>query len=218
MNFISHYYLVRLEKNPHYTLGNILPDLAKVVHKNLRIQEKNLQQTEIKAYSNISKGIIFHHYTDLLFHRSAFFHTYTDLINKELKAIEFELIVKYKYFIAHIMLEIILDKILIIRNNHLCDDFYNELTKVKKETILNYFTLIKKEKLGPRFYYFFDQFRKEQYIRQYLHNENIIFALGRVYQRVTGIDFSEKDKQKLLEVLKNSIKIVDKDYLSAFKY
>ena len=112
MNYLSHYYFDRDENNKYYNLGLILPDLARAHIAKLRINPyKNITFTT-KEISSINDGCNKHFASDRKFHN---WMTFVELTNKATDLIREsgDKDINRDYFITHIMVEILLDKILL---------------------------------------------------------------------------------------------------------
>lgn len=218
MNFLSHYYIIKHDKRPFYSFGNILPDLIRIFDKNTRISENLKVNPKDKILVDIIEGVNFHHYADSLFHNSSFFKKNTGKITQLLKESDLKSIDKYLFFIAHILFEIMLDRILIQKNEHLCNTFYDSLSKVREKDVKLLFDAINLKTTSEGFYNFFDQFRKAEYLKEYVHNEKLIYALNRVYNRISPINFEEEDKMKLEQVILQIEKDLSKEYPRGFTF
>ncbi len=218
MNFLSHHYIIHKDARPYYSLGNILPDLTRIVHKDFRISTEIHLNTRDNKIQEIVDGAKFHHYADSVFHNSSFFKQNDTFILKRLKSLNLESIDKYLYFLSHIMLEIILDRILVKRDPHVCDHFYESLKQVKYTVIGTFFDQIGKGEYSEKFQQFFEHFKAEQYLREYVHNESVIFALNKVYQRIIDIEFTAEDKKKINDIIPEIEAHIEPHYPKMFTF
>lgn len=113
MNYLSHFYFDQLSDDPYYILGIALPDLTKGHNRSWNIHPKPGEPETDPNFKSILKGWERHLEVDRLFHSSGFFAENTELIKNELKNIPFKNKEIRPYVLAHILLELLLDSILI---------------------------------------------------------------------------------------------------------
>lgn len=221
MNFLSHHYtLLKCEGKPSsgfFVFGNIVPDLIRIFNKELRLKYID---TDFYYYFNsvINEGITFHHDIDAIFHNEALFHKHSRKISKLLQETEFKRIDKYLFFLAHIMYELILDRIIYKRDNGIiCNDFYTKLEEIEKMHIKRFFNTTDMLEYSKDFFLFFRKFREDKWVNQYIDNENMVYALNMVYNRIKPIKFSKKDKIRLYEIIDQSEEEISKDFDAIFE-
>lgn len=216
MNFLSHYYIDAEVDIPEYTLGKILPDLLRNYHKGLRIKPEGALANEYHLI-NLNKGILNHYAVDAFFHNSAFFTSNTDQIKKALKSNTYDNIHKYFYFYAHILLEIMLDRLLLKRDQNIGIGFYDHLNSVKEETIKDFFRYNKIELNAKEFFLYLKSFTNARYLFSYINNESLIYALGRINQRAGLAPFSAQDVEKLILIIDEIEVKLQQHYFIIFK-
>lgn len=216
MNFLSHYYIDAEVDIPEYTLGKILPDLLRNYHKGLRIKPEGALAKEYHLI-NLNKGILNHYAVDALFHESKFFKENTDKIKISLKNNTYDNIHKYFYFYAHILLEIMLDRLLLKKDENIGIRFYEHLNLVKEETIKDFFRYNEIEMSAKEFFLYLKSFTNARYLFSYINNESLIYALGRINQRAGLAPFSGKDIQKLVLIIDEIEVKLQQHYLLIFK-
>jgi len=213
MNFLSHYHFAKHYKSSYVHFGSVLPDL--IGRQNKKINIKNILpqiDDDVEEVSQIKTGVANHLEVDGLFHSSSFFKTNTELIKQKL--LEFDLIksdVK-TYFIAHIFLELLLDRQLIKENQSTCNDFYESLDQIDESKIVIFFAFSKEKYLynHENFCYFFNRFKKARYLFHYLDDEQIVFAMNKIYSRVSHEPYDKNDLEKFTTFI-SAIEIQIKD-------
>lgn len=205
MNFIAHYHFYQSDDS-YFNLGLVLPDLVKSFCKAHLKPAERMVHPQLNA---LNQGSIIHLNADKLFHNSFFFTTcekhLSDLADSKAKW-------PRKWFFNHLLCEIILDRLIMDQNPDACSKFYNDLKSVNKEQVELYLKMS-----GIANYQNFgmglDKFVTAQFIFDYIHNEKIILALSRVYQRL-GIDYewTDYDKAWLLEVIPQQIEFMKLGY------
>lgn len=204
MNFLSHYYLGRHKEDPHFTLGLVLPDLARNNDKALRFRDGVLEAASTSnAMKHLHEGVQFHHLTDHLFHNSPYFEEKSQELKAILLKYPFQSLKKHYHFLAHIALELMLDRMLLKEDPQLCDQFYISLENVKDNAIVDYFGHTGYADKAAAFIDFLYLFNKNKYIQHYVKTESMAFALGRIYHRATGLDIHE-DKALLCEFVEEA--------------
>lgn len=218
MNFLSHYYINRENNSPEYTLGKILPDLLRIagIRKKFKPNRPapNLGQSQLQLMSGLHNHLL----VDKYWHGSHYFEQYSGKLKQALKAQDFTTIDKYYYFHAHILLELMLDRLLIKHDPTIPQLFYRQLRQIKEETIRHFFRYNGLPGDGGDFYRFFDRFRASEYLYNYTDNEKLMYALGRINERAGVPTFSADDQQPMYEVIDEAERILKDGYLSIFKW
>lgn len=198
MNYLSHYYFDRDEDNKYYNIGLVLPDLARHHISKLRINPyKNIEFTT-EEIGSINRGCNRHFESDRKFHNWAVF------VNLSQQAIDLiresgEKDLDRDYFISHILIEMMLDKILLDQNPGLADEFYEMIKKVEMDWILKYlrYSGLQDDELFKGQH---RRFMKAAFLKNYTSIENVVEMVGQVAVR-TGLEpFTEEQKELLVEI------------------
>lgn len=204
MNFLSHYYFYKSD-DPYYNTGLVLPDLVKTFCKaHLRPGSDFVNP----GFSALGAGSLMHLEADRKFHNSVFFHETLAFTSGLLDA---ACGWPRKWFLNHLLCEILIDRVLMDRHESLCTDFYGQLEKtdtgritmfLKLSGILNY------QNFAPGL----ERFVSIRFIFEYLHNEKIFLALNRVYQRLGIVyEWTPEDQSLLLSQIPEILKYIDKN-------
>lgn len=200
MNYLAHFFLDHTDPRPHFTAGAMLPDLGRSFGKGYRIQAIYLppQTSAQQLLHHLNAGVERHHHADKLFHTSAFFKQHFELVKSNLYKAQLQSIPKYTYFVAHVLLEMLIDRLLMKQHPHLCDNYYNALLRTDTMVISRYMQLwgMPKEE-ALKFTGHFELFCTNQYLYHYQTNAGLLYGLERMYQRVMPGYFPEKDKIRL---------------------
>lgn len=205
MNFIAHYHFYKSEDS-YYNLGLVLPDMVKNFNKtHLKPKDQFVHQ----LLNSINKGSKMHLEADKLFHQSTFFKEAEKFMSFMM---DDKALWPRKWFLNHLLCEIVLDRVIMERHPNEVKEFYSELNNVNIDQVELYLKLSN----IPNYQNFregFERFVKYQFIFEYEHNEKIIFALGRVYQRL-GIEYewTEEDKNLLLYAIPRQMEYIDERY------
>lgn len=215
MNFLSHYFIHRQHANPYFTLGKILPDMLRQFGPTNKLRNAANPVSPSRDMEWLEKGVHVHLETDRLFHRSPFFDAKSNRIKHLLR--QEHIFRKFRYFYAHLLLELIIDRLLIINHRKAANLFYHHLDTVQKATISAYFRYKGLSINEGKFFQHLKRFTDSQYLYNYLQNEGLVFALERT-AHLAGLPLFEKsDKSKLINNIDYLEATIETNYLSIFK-
>ena len=198
VNYLSHYYFDRDEDNKYFNLGLILPDLARAHIAKLRINPyKNITFTT-KEIASMNDGCNKHFASDRKFHN---WMTFVELTNKATDMIREsgDKDINRDYFITHIMVEILLDKILLDKNPSLADDFYAMIDSVEMDWILKFmrYAGLQDDELWKGQH---RRFMKAAFLKSYTSVENVIAAVEGVCANLGMIELNDDQRNLLIEI------------------
>lgn len=204
MNFLSHYHFYK-NGDPYFNTGLVMPDMVRTFCKVHLKPQKNFIRPALSA---LNKGCIVHLEADKKFHNSVTFQKICDQLAIMLDA---EAGWPRKWFLNHLLTEILIDRVLMDRHENLCSDFYTQLQNTDQSQL----TLFLKLSGIPNYQNFasgFERFVNLKFISDYEHNEKIILALNRVYMRL-GINYewTEQDKDLLKAQIPQFLKFIDEN-------
>ncbi|MCB0736907.1 MAG: hypothetical protein KDC92_05285 [Bacteroidetes bacterium] len=208
MNFLSHY-KTDGSQNHQQNFGLLLPDFLGIVNRKLKMHHllEGARETEVV------KGIKLHLRADDYWHSSKFFIQKNELIKKVL--IDFDFVEKpYRpFFMTHVILELLLDRALVLQNETLCHNMYGSIEKFERSW-LNYLNIdgATVDKLEN----FVESFIKYRYVFQYANNEQYIYALNRLFQRVRHpeLEFTSENELNIFVTALDST--IQNDYENIF--
>jgi len=196
VNYFSHFLIDYKHELPYYNSALILPDITK---KWLKSFNHPLPITN-PLHQQLLQGCLQHYKSDKQFHSSAFFDKYFLLINTEFKKEIFSESLNRKWFIAHIALELLIDRVFARYFSEKLDLFYSNLNKIDTQILLEFLTNY--GLINPNeFLTFFNHFRSIQYIYYYTDNNRFIYSLSKVMTRVGIKEIGKKDAEKLLTII-----------------
>ena len=128
MNFVAHYYIDQHLDNQLFVIGVCTPDLLPVFDRKKRVRARKVLKV-IEASQNdqliqFGKGNLRHFEADDYFHSATFFQNETKLITEMIRERYPNGEIKRDFFVAHILFELVLDRILVLANPQVLDDFY----------------------------------------------------------------------------------------------
>jgi hypothetical protein len=98
-----------------------------------------------------------------------------------------------KWFLSHIIFEMLIDRLLVKHFPSACHSFYSDLdaidTKILEEFVLRY-----SYKNIDQFMRNFKHFCEVKYLFAYVFNDSFVFSIARVYKQATTIEMSMSDR------------------------
>jgi acyl carrier protein phosphodiesterase len=203
MNFLSHYYLDRHRENSFFCVGVCTPDLVSIFDRRVRLKAHTLPDLSEGGVTSeqlaFHEGIMRHLEVDRIFHASDFFHKETSYFSRQLRANFGSEQVSRGFFVSHILLELLLDKILMEREPHLLENFYRRLTDPGLQFVVSLTEWAVQRKL-PRYGAFYENFVVKKYLYRYTNWDNIIFVLEKILERVGITRFAYLHSPQFLDL------------------
>ena len=143
---------------------------------------------------NFFNGCAAHYLADKKFHASEFFRNILQQSSLIINQAKFNSDLNRKWFLAHILAELMLDRILVRMYPEMLHKFYNSLDSINDSDLAYYLTLYGMKDV-EEFFEFFNHFRKVQYIYYYTDNNKFVYSLNRIMIKagVTPIsDFNQE--------------------------
>lgn len=187
MNFIAHYFLDRNLDDSLFFAGVSTPDLVSIFDRTIRLKEKRMPlimehegtQAELSFYN----GVMRHFEVDRIFHTSDFFKQEVRILCDEFNQVVGERKVQRDFFVAHILFELALDKVLIHQNSTLVDDFYTHLNSRSLDEIVRLTEWVTHTPM-PSYNGYLRKFIHRKYLYNYTDWEHVLFILKRIIQGV----------------------------------
>ncbi|MBT8327683.1 MAG: hypothetical protein KJP21_08160 [Bacteroidia bacterium] len=198
MNYLSHYYFDSSEDNKYYNLGLVLPDLARSHISKLRINPyKNIEFTTSEI-SSINKGCNKHFASDRKFHN---WMTFVELTGRATDMIREsgDKDINRDYFITHILVEVLLDKILLDKNPNLAEDFYAMIDSVEMDWMLKYmrYAGLQDDELWKGQH---RRFMKAAFLKNYTSIENVVYSVEQVALKTGLVELNDDQRNLLIEI------------------
>lgn len=184
MNFLSHYYLDRHITNDYFVVGVCTPDLLSIFDREVRIKSKKMHHMSgTTEFDFFQTGVERHFEADKIFHSSPFFTEECKHISVELQEMFGKNEIKRSFFVSHILLELMLDKVLIKRDSGLVDGFYYHFKQVGLHHVVEMTEQLAEREVSA-YHSFLQRFLQNQYLYHYSEYEYITFVLRRLLRRV----------------------------------
>ncbi|HNF69813.1 MAG TPA: hypothetical protein PLL28_10575 [Chitinophagales bacterium] len=201
MNFLSHYYHELPCNDAYFVGGLILPDILSNYSyragRVVKLHPWRLTEPKTAIQQSLTSGVKRHYAVDAAFHDSDYFTIQTRWIEDNLLSKPFDCFPRRKYAIAHVMLEILLDRSLMVRFPDLTPGFYAKLEEIDEHAIAELMSNNGQEKdaVGVRAH--FNEFRRAAFLYDYLNDERLNALLARINRRLGNPLLSASDKQNL---------------------
>lgn len=192
MNYFSHYFVDHREGQHEYNTGLLLPDVTRK-----QVVKFTLHEHYTPVQLQYFEGCQAHYRADKYFHGSAFFKRVLDHSNRIINESPFSAAVQRKWFLAHIMGELVIDRILVKHYPEELKGFYTSLDSIDDHELDLFLRLNGMEKTEA-FFENFAHFRKVQFIYYYTDNNKFVYSLNRIMIKA-GVGALTEPDQKVLE-------------------
>lgn len=187
MNLISHFFLDKDQQNSYFFVGISTPDLVSNFDRSLRLRQADVFQMSHlyvdEAERAFYRGMRRHFQVDGIFHDSTFFRKETSylslVLNKRFKAKG----LTRSYFIAHLVLELILDRILIRNHDNLLFEFYRQFQKQDISHLVLLTEKAAKTQL-PGYEDFLRRFTESQFMYRYVDMRYLLQVIRTLCRKV----------------------------------
>ncbi len=197
MNYLSHYYFDQHSNDPELILGGLLPDLVHSFEKKGTLKPtKHLTELgQDPPMASLLRGWERHKAIDKYFHGAEFFVRETEYLKVQLREV-FTNPGPYIFFMAHILLELCLDSLLVRTRRVDPQKVYDELGKIAPDTLERFFTIA--ESTNPAgFYLYLQNFIRQGFLLSYGEPAGIIYATDRICERLWKTRFTDDEKERL---------------------
>ncbi len=196
MNYLSHYYIDNKPGNYYFNSALFLPDFA----RNYVQQFTPAFDTFLPEEQQLFNGCQAHYAADKVFHPSVFFKQWNETIKQEITSFEPLNYLQRKWFLSHILTEMLIDRQIVKIMPTICKQFYGQLDEIDTKILHLYVSKYAHKNVDPLVKHF-QHFCEVKYMFGYAQDESFIFSLSRVYGRATGIELNLKEKQLFKELV-----------------
>lgn len=216
MNFLSHHFADAIDSEHYYNLGLVLPDLLGSVQRRWRLPA-SFDLTDDDVFTErIAEGTSRHLNVDAYFHSSAFFKEFTAIIREIFAKHKLDLPGVRLFFVAHIFLELMLDRLILLNHSAASPNFYYDLSQIENEMLKPFFKVTGVENVS-KFTDFFERFQTLKYLNHYIKDESLFYALNRIMQRAGQPVFGEEMKPNFIDARMETQEQLSKEYLKIFE-
>lgn len=208
MNFIAHYYPGSHIPSPEFHLGLVLPDMVRISNKTLRL--KPIAEPLTLLESPMQVGMNLHFDSDHFFHNTEFFKQGSTRLTELARSFPFQQITRSS-FIGHILLELLLDRWLLIHQPAQGHSFYKSLSEVNPIVLSDLFNSQEKQPHLSDFKSFLGKFIGYRYLLLYPKDDELAYALTRIYFRATGL-LPTLDTPLLIKLIRRAEQALTPDF------
>lgn len=206
MNFLSHYFLDHQIDDSLFVVGASTPDLVSIFDRKIKFKErgisKRVQDSEVTAEQlSFYQGVIRHFQVDKLFHSSDFFHEETTQLSHNLRVTFPNSEIQRSFFVAHILLELALDKLLIQEDETLLYKFYNHFERCTPQRLKKLTGWLAGGESMTSYDAFLRKFTRDQHLYRYKDWSYIIYVLKRIMRRVGIFEYAFLDSKEFMDFL-----------------
>lgn len=195
MNYFAHYFFDHQPGEVHYNLGLLTPDFVRNFLTGRRLKPERFTGHPHPETQALHRGAMKHVERDKRFHQSAFFKGITPEIGTLIKPFFQEHGIPRAWFAAHLIAELMIDRILIKQQPEMIARFYAELEQTQPE-IIDAYLLSLDINTTEEFKKRLQRFCELRYLMQYVHNPAFAFSLSRIYM-YAGVSAEWSEQQAL---------------------
>ena len=207
MNFISHYFLDQHsdQTDSFFFVGISTPDLISNFDRRIRLKAGTLSKVEPSdarpEADSFFKGVVRHFEVDRIFHSSDFFYRETHFLAQLLRE-RFGDQVKRSNFVAHILLELILDRVLILRHNDLLFSFYSHFERSDVPELVELTEWIVQQTI-PGYGEFLEQFAQKRFLYRYVNQWYLIRVLKGILAQIGIRNATYLDSEEFMTIFES---------------
>jgi hypothetical protein len=184
MNFLAHG-LLHLDA-PWTLTGTALPDWLRLLHRKARVnlaEVRKVAATDGGRRGRLAQGLLAHHEDDRRFHQSQAFEEATRSLTDQIRAHNTQKLRIRPSFVSHILLEMLLDAALMAADETRVDRYYESLAQVEPADVWDQ-TKSWVPVAADDLPLVMTRFVQIGFLREYQHDERVLFRLGQVMSRV----------------------------------
>jgi len=194
LNFFAHYFFDHeLERHP-FNAGLVMPDLIRNFLPGRRFQPNKVNIALLeKEGAELLAGSLRHLERDKEFHQSPFFVKSEAQLGELFRREKLEHHIPRVWLAAHLVLELMLDRVLMKQHPGMLDNFYHSLDHTEREE-LNAFLHASLHIAYSTFHEGWNRFRQSRYLYYYTEDEKFAYSIMRIYMRA-GVSAEWNDEQ-----------------------
>ena len=203
MNFLAHYvlatrFLPAAAPLPFYAVGNALPDLLPLAAGRTRLRSAQAAQAPARTQADraLQAGVLAHLATDAAFHKTAAFAGAQAEAGAILERAAFAGIRVRRFFVAHVLVEMALDAVLLRAEPPLADHFYTAFAGADFAAVTRWTEAAASAPL-PALPAVLDRFARSRYLLSYREDGGVAEGLSRLCGRARQDTFEGENFAKL---------------------
>lgn len=211
MNFLAHYVLATRFLSPPpslpaYVVGNALPDLLPLAAGRVRLRPALIERQPAgkDEEAALRAGVLVHLATDAAFHKARAFAEAQAEASRILAQTAFDGIRVRRFFLAHILVELALDAVLLRGDATIADGFYEAFTAADHAGITRWTETTVGQPL-PNLTAVLARFGQSRYLVHYQEDEGVATGLSRLCGRARQDTFEGENYARLVEVVRQTV-------------
>ncbi len=205
MNFLSHFYHEIPVNDPYFTVGLILPDiLSNYSFRNretVKLHAAKIADSDDEEILSLSRGVRRHYEVDGFFHESEFFDRNVEAIKQMILPLHLPPFEHRLYAFAHVALEIILDRTILLQQPQVCDQMYALLAEAEPKMITEFISINTAASSPAGVAEHLQKFIEHKFLYDYLDDDRLLELLGRINSRLGNPMFTASDKRLIQPVI-----------------
>jgi hypothetical protein len=183
LNFFAHFLTDHEQARHHFNAGLVMPDLIRNFLPGKRFRaEKVLHEQLDTGAKELFLGSCRHLERDKMFHQSVFFEQGESQLRNLFHEHNLGQHIPRVWLAAHLVLELMLDRVLMKQHPELLDRFYESLENTATPA-LESFLHASLDVHDPLFYERWGRFVELKYLYHYTDNDAFTYSLMRIYMR-----------------------------------
>lgn len=187
MNYLAHAH--QFLDRPLFALGTLVPDFMNMVDRRARARRRQAVKLVASAdtfVGEIAAGVVQHHDDDHRFHNASVFLQLQDQLSQQLRTNCPDPRGLRSWFVAHIGIEMLLDRSIMEQQPALLDRLYQVFAEVDRNEFRQAVELITGRDL-PKFEPMHSFFLTERFLYDYKTDAGLFYRINRILARV-GLD------------------------------
>lgn len=185
-----------------YVVGTALPDLLPLAESRMRLRPAQVASakagTDFEAA--LRAGVSAHLATDAAFHKTAAFAEAQAEISGLLAEAAFKGMRVRRFFVAHVLTELVLDAVLLRTDPALADRFYSAFTAADFDAAALWTEKATAKSL-PHLPYVLTRFAHSQYLRHYAEDDGVATGLSNLCRRAGQDTFEGENFSRLVSIV-----------------
>jgi hypothetical protein len=184
MNYFAHG--LRFTDRPWFLAGTAIPDWLSVADRDVRVRSRQalpFADGTGSVEAELAAGILQHHHDDQWFHRTRGFHEVTAQVATLFRETLGPEDGFRPGFLGHVATELVLDAVLIENHPQSLERYYDALGTLdpaRLENAVNQMSRKTTTRLAP----LLPLFQREQFLRDYLDPQRLLYRLNQVMRRI----------------------------------
>lgn len=215
MNFLAHYviatrFLSPAPSLPAYVVGNALPDLLPLASGRVRLRPALVERQPAGTDEEgaLRSGVLVHLATDAAFHKTRAFAEAQAEVSRILAQTAFDGIRVRRFFLAHILVELALDAVLLRGDATIADGFYEAFLAADFADITRW-TETTAGQLLLQLPAVLTRFGQSRYLVHYQEDEGVATGLSRLCGRAKQDTFEGENYARLVEVVRQTVGVMN---------